>query len=102
MALHALQQMFDTIEVVRRARVDPNVFLTIVGVIPTMFDIRWSDHRAYLDPMREECEERNVRVFPSVPCRHWYLSLSTAGQDYRPVADAIAGLLSCGTVLRHA
>src|SRR5919199_2975050 len=102
MALHALQQMFDTIEAVRRARVDPNVFLTVLGVIPTMFDIRWPDHRAYLDQMREECAERNVRVFPPVPRRHSYLSLSTAGQDYKPVADAIAGPLSRGTVLPHA
>jgi cellulose biosynthesis protein BcsQ len=102
MALYALQQMFDTIEVVRRARVDANLFLSILGVVPTMFDVRWPDHRAYLDQMHAECAERNVRVFPPVPRRHSYLSLSTAGQDYRPVADAIAGLLSREVVLAHA
>jgi len=102
MALHALQQMLDTIDVVRRARVDPNVFLNILGVVPTMFDIRWPDHRAYLDQMREECEERGVRVFPPVPRRHSYLSLSTAGQDYKPLSDAIAGLVAREEVLANA
>lgn len=102
MALHALQQMLDTIDVVRQARVDPNVFLNILGVVPTMFDIRWPDHRAYLDQMHEECAERSVTVFPPVPRRHSYLSLSTAGQDYKPVSDAIAGLLARKAVLANA
>jgi cellulose biosynthesis protein BcsQ len=102
MAFHALQQMLDTIDVVRRARVDPNVFLQVLGVVPTMFDVRWPDHRAYLEQMREECAERNVPVFPPVPRRHSYLSLSTAGQDYKPVAEAIGGLLSHKSALAHA
>ena len=94
MALHALQQMLDTIDVVRSTRIDPNVFLRVLGVVPTMFDTRWPDHHAYLDQMKEECRERNVPVFPPVPRRHSYLSLSVAGQDYRPIAGAIAGLLA--------
>jgi cellulose biosynthesis protein BcsQ len=102
MALHALQQMFDTIDVVRAAQVDANPFLSILGVVPTMFDVRWPDHRAYLAQMHQECAERNVRVFPPVPRRHSYLSLSTAGQDYRPVADAISGLVTHRMVLAHA
>src|SRR4051794_31252544 len=102
MALHALQQMLDTVDVVRRTRVDPNIFLQVLGVVPTMFDVRWPDHRAYLEQMREECGERNVPVFPPVPRRHSYLSLSTAGQDYRPVAQAVAGLVSLEIALAHA
>ena len=94
MALHALQQMLDTIDVVRNTRIDPNVFLQVLGVVPTMFDTRWPDHHAYLDQMKEECRDRSVPVFPPVPRRHSYLSLSVAGQDYRPVAGAIAGLLA--------
>lgn len=93
MALHALQQMLDTVDTVRRARVDGNPFLTVLGVVPTMFDVRWPDHRAYLAQMREECAERRIRVFDAVPRRHSYLSLSTAGQDYQPVALAVAGAL---------
>jgi cellulose biosynthesis protein BcsQ len=92
MALHALQQMFDTIQIVQNARADSNTFLRILGVVPTMFDTRWPDHRAYLEQMREECASRQVRVFPAVPRRHSYLSLSTAGQDYRPLADSISTL----------
>lgn len=67
-----------------------------------MFDVRWPDHRAYLEQMREECSERNVAVFPPVPRRHSYLSLSTAGQDYRPVADAISGLVTREAASAHA
>ena len=102
MALHALQQMLDTIDAVRQARIDPNVFLQILGVAPTMFDIRWPDHRAYLNQMREECAERHVRVFAPVPRRHSYLSLSTAGQDYKPVSDAIERLIARQAVLASA
>lgn len=93
-ALHALQQMLDTIDVIRWARIDPNTFLQVLRVVPTMFDIRWPDHHAYLEQMKEECRERNVPLFPPVPRRHSYLSLSVAGQDYLPVAEAIAGLLA--------
>jgi cellulose biosynthesis protein BcsQ len=102
MALHGLQQMLDTIDLVRSARIDPNVFLQVLGVVPTMFDVRWPDHHAYLEQMREECRERQVPVFPPVPRRHSYLSLSIAGQDYQPVADAIAGLLANDKVPVHA
>jgi len=94
MALHALQQMFDTIEIVQSSRSDPNTFLSILGVVPTMFDTRWPDHRAYLEQMREECTTRRVRMFAPVPRRHSYLSLSMAGQDYRPVADAISAVVA--------
>jgi cellulose biosynthesis protein BcsQ len=91
MALHALQQMLDTIDVFRKARVDPNVFLQVLGVVPTMYDVRWPDHRAYLKQMRDECQERNVEVFPPVPRRHSYLSLSTAGQDCRQSRTPLLG-----------
>jgi len=102
MALRALQQMLDTIEVVRHSRVDPNLFLQVIGVVPTMFDVRWPDHHAYLEQMKEECRERNVPIFPPVPRRHSYLSLSVAGQDYRPVADAIAGLVAAQKAIVYA
>jgi cellulose biosynthesis protein BcsQ len=102
MALHALQQMLDTVDAVRAARVEGNPFLTVIGVVPTMFDVRWPDHRAYLDQMREECAERSVAVFRPVPRRHSYLSLSTAGQDYLPVAHAVAGLVEQHALAAHA
>ncbi len=93
MALHALQQMLDTIDAVRGTRVGGDPFLQMLGVLPTMFDVRWPDHRAYLEQMREECAERRIRVFGPIPRRHSYLSLSTAGQDYLPVAQAIEDAL---------
>jgi cellulose biosynthesis protein BcsQ len=102
MARHALQQMLDTIDVIRSSRIDPNTFLHVLGVVPTMFDVRWPDHHAYLEQMQEECQERDVPVFPPVPRRHSYLSLSVAGQDYRPVADAIEGLLTQSKAAVHA
>src|SRR6266542_6476875 len=102
MALHALQQMLDTVDAVRQSRTGGNPFLTVLGVVPTMFDVRWPDHRAYLDQMRSECAERGVRVFSPVPRRHSYLSLSTAGQDYRPVAQAVAGLVAQHAAVAHA
>jgi hypothetical protein len=52
--------------------------------------------------MEEECAMRHVRVFPPVPRRHSYLSLSTAGQDYRPVADAISALVADRVEFAHA
>jgi cellulose biosynthesis protein BcsQ len=102
MALHALQQMLDTVDAIRAARADGNPFLSVIGVVPTMFDVRWPDHRAYLEQMREECAERKVKVFNPVPRRHSYLSLSTAGQDYLPVARAVAGLVEQHALAIHA
>ena len=61
-----------------------------------------SEHRAYLEQMREECAERRVPVFDPIPRRHSYLSLSTAGQDYLPVAGVVAGLLQQQAVAAHA
>lgn len=91
MAVRAMQQMIDTVEAVRRS---DNPSLQILGVVPTMYDRAWPDHNAYLEQMEEACAQRNVRLFPPVVRRHSYLSLSTAGQDYRPVADAISDAIA--------
>jgi cellulose biosynthesis protein BcsQ len=95
MALRALRQMFATVEEVRAAGGNP--LLQILGVQPTMVRRAWSEHAAYLGQLADECAARGVRVFPAVPSRQSYLWLSKAGQDYRPVADAIDRLLR----LRH-
>jgi cellulose biosynthesis protein BcsQ len=86
LAVRAMRQMFETIQLVRQ---QANPFLKIMGVIPTMYDRRWPEHRAFLEEMRLECELAGVRVFAPVARRQSYLYLSTRGQDYKPVADAI-------------
>ena len=40
-----MRQMFEAIGLVRE---QANPFLTILGVIPTMYDRRWPEHRAFL------------------------------------------------------
>ena len=65
-------------------------FLTIMGVIPTMYDRRWPEHGAFLEEMQRECDQAGVRLFAPVARRQSYLYLSTRGQDYKPVAEAIA------------
>jgi cellulose biosynthesis protein BcsQ len=87
LAVRAMRQMFDTIRLVRE---QANPFLTIMGVIPTMYDRRWPEHRAFLDEMQRECDQARVRLFAPVARRQSYLYLSTRGQDYKPVAEAIA------------
>jgi chromosome partitioning protein len=87
LAVRAMRQMFETIRLVRE---QANPFLTIMGVIPTMYDRRWPEHRAFLEEMQRECEEAGVRLFAPIARRQSYLYLSTRGQDYKPVAEAIA------------
>jgi cellulose biosynthesis protein BcsQ len=87
LAIRAMRQMFDTVQLVRE---QANPFLTIMGVVPTMYDRRWPEHRAFLEEMERECELAGVRLFPPVARRQSYLYLSTRGQDYKPVADAVA------------
>jgi len=82
-----MRQMFQTIELVRD---QANPMLQILGVIPTMFDRRWPEHRAFLEEMERECRQAGVRLFPPIARRQSYLYLSIRGQDYRPVADAVA------------
>jgi cellulose biosynthesis protein BcsQ len=91
MAVRAMQQMIDTVESVRAT---DNPYLQILGVVPTMYDRAWPDHNAYMEQMQEACAQRQVRLFPPVVRRHSYLSLSTAGQDYRPVADAVSDAIA--------
>jgi cellulose biosynthesis protein BcsQ len=90
LAVRAMRQMFETIELVRRG----NPGLQIMGVVPTMFDRRWPEHRAFLDEMARECREAGVRLFAPVARRQSYLYMSVRGQDYRPVADAIRAALT--------
>ncbi|MBV9596580.1 MAG: ParA family protein [Chloroflexi bacterium] len=87
LAVRAMRQMFETIGLVRE---QANPFLTIMGVIPTMYDKRWPEHRAFLEEMQRECDVAGVRLFTPVARRQSYLYLSTRGQDYKPVAQAIA------------
>jgi cellulose biosynthesis protein BcsQ len=87
LAVRAMRQMFETIELVRQ---QGNPTLQIMGAIPTMFDRRWPEHRAFLEEMERECRQAGVRLFPPIARRQSYLYLSTRGQDYRPVADAVA------------
>ncbi len=91
MAVRAMQQMLDTVDGIRS---QGNPYLQVLGVIPTLYDRAWPDHQAYLAQMANACAERHVRLFPPVQRRHSYLSLSTAGQDYRPVADAVGEAIS--------
>jgi cellulose biosynthesis protein BcsQ len=86
LAVRAMRQMFETIKLVRE---QANPFLTIMGVIPTMYDRRWPEHGAFLEEMQRECDQAGVRLFAPVARRQSYLYLSTRGQDYKPVAEAI-------------
>jgi cellulose biosynthesis protein BcsQ len=82
--------MFETIELVRQ---QGNPTLQVMGVVPTMFDKRWPEHHSFLEEMDRECRLAGIRLFPPVARRQSYLYLSTRGQDYRPVAEAVAGAL---------
>ena len=90
MAVTAMEQMLATIDEVRRTA---NPYLTVLGVIPTMYTKTWPEHRAFLDQMRETCAAQKIRIFPPVPRRQSYLYLSTSGQDYLPVAVEIERIL---------
>ena len=89
MGLLGLQFMFDVIDEVRSDPQEGNPYLQILGVQPTLFDQRWPNHRGWLEQMREFCAERGVRMFPPIPRRQSYTSLSIAGHDYVPTAEAI-------------
>lgn len=91
MALRALQQMLHVIATVRASGANP--YLQTLGVVPTMVRRAWAEHAAYLDQISTECRQHQVRVFPAIPSRQSYLWLSKAGQDYRPVAEAVEALL---------
>ena len=82
--------MFETIRLVRE---QTNPYLSILGVVLTMYDKRRPEHRAFVVEMERECAAANVRLFSPVARRQSYLYLSTRGQDYKPVADAIARAL---------
>ena len=87
LAVRAMRQMFETVRLVRE---QSNPYLTILGVVPTMYDKRWPEHRAFVSEMQTECAAARVRLFAPVARRQSYLYLSTRGQDYKPVANAIA------------
>jgi chromosome partitioning protein len=93
MGLLGLQFMFDVIEQVRSDPQEGNPFLQILGVQPTLFDQRWPNHRGWIDEMQALCHERGVRMFPPIPRRQSYTSLSIAGHDYIPAAEAIERLV---------
>jgi cellulose biosynthesis protein BcsQ len=90
MAVTAMEQMLATVEEVRRTA---NPYLTVLGVIPTMYTKTWPEHLAFLDQMRETCAAQNIHLFPPVPRRQSYLYLSTGGQDYLPVALEIERIM---------
>lgn len=90
LAVRAMRQMLETVEL---AAAQGNPALQILGVVPTMFDRRWPEHHAFLEEMEHECRQARIRLFPPVARRQSYLYLSTQGQDYRPVAEAIQAAL---------
>jgi cellulose biosynthesis protein BcsQ len=92
--LKGLVLMLGVIEEVRSDPRDGNPFLQVLGVLPTMFDRRWPDHRAWHAEMISVCVERRIRIFPPIPRRQSYTRLSVAGNDYRPVADAIRKIVA--------
>jgi cellulose biosynthesis protein BcsQ len=85
--LKGLVLMLGVIEEVKTNVRDGNPYLQILGVLPTMVDQRWPDHRAWYEEMVDVCRERQVRIFPPIPRRQSYTRLSVAGHDYEPVAD---------------
>ena len=91
--LKGLVLMLGVIEEVRTDAHNGNPFLRILGVLPTMVDQRWPDHRAWYEEMVDVCRERHVRIFPPIPRRQSYTRLSVAGHDYEPVAEAIRELV---------
>lgn len=90
MAVTAMEQMLATVEDVR-ARGNP--YLTVLGVLPTMYTKTWPEHNVFLQQMREVCQAQRVRLFPPIPRRQSYLYLSMGGGDYQPVAEAIEHVL---------
>jgi cellulose biosynthesis protein BcsQ len=93
MCLKGLVLMLDVIDYVRTDREGGNPFLQVLGVLPTLYDQRWPNHRAWLQEMTEECRGRGLRVFPPIPRRQSYTTLSMSGHDYVPVAAAITDLV---------
>jgi hypothetical protein len=47
-------------------REQANPFLTIMGVIPTMYDRHWPEHRVFLEEMRRECDQVGIQLFTPV------------------------------------
>jgi cellulose biosynthesis protein BcsQ len=92
--LKGLVLMLGVVDEVRTDPRDGNPFLQVLGVLPTMFDRRWPDHRAWLEEMVDVCRERRVRIFPPIPRRQSYTRLSVAGNDYEPVAVAVRALVA--------
>jgi cellulose biosynthesis protein BcsQ len=90
MGLLGLQFMFRIIDELRCDPHEGNPYLEILGVQPTLFDQRWPNHHGWVEEMREFCSSRSVRMFPPIPRRQSYTSLSIAGHDYLPAAEAIA------------
>ena len=60
MCLKGLVLMLDVIDYVRRDREGGNPFLQVLGVLPTLYDQRWPNHRAWLREMNEECQSRGL------------------------------------------
>ena len=44
--------------------------------------------------MESLCRARDIRIFPPIPRRMSYMSMSMAGQDYQPVVDVIRKILT--------
>ncbi len=100
--LKGLVLMLGVIDEVRTDRREGNPFLQVLGVLPTMFDQRWPDHREWHAEMAQVCREHGIRIFPPIPRRQSYTRLSVAGNDYRPVADVIRALVGALPSVTHA
>jgi cellulose biosynthesis protein BcsQ len=90
MAVTAMEQMLATIQEVRQTA---NPYLTVLGVVPTLYTRSWPEHHAFLEQMEAVCSAEHIRLFPPIPRRQSYLYLSTGGQDYLPVSRAIETVL---------
>jgi cellulose biosynthesis protein BcsQ len=86
--------MLHVVEEVRTDAQGGNPYLQVLGVLPTLYDQRWPNHRAWVQEIADICAEQRVRLFPPIPRRQSYTTLSIAGQDYRPVAEAVRAVVA--------
>jgi hypothetical protein len=55
LCLKGLTLMLDVVEYVRKDHNGGNPFIQVMGVLPTLYDQRWPNHRAWMTEMAEEC-----------------------------------------------
>jgi len=101
LCIKGLELMLEVVEAVRTDPQGGNPSLQVLGVLPTLYDQRWPNHRAWIEEIKAIGAERHMRVFPPIPRRQSYTTLSMAGQDYGPVADAVRALVRDARARAH-